>query len=808
MNMNGVIRFTGLAFFVLVSSNVFSQNAQVSGFVRDAFSKEVVIGAKIYIQELQKGVVTNNSGFYSLELPIREEKYTIQISAIGFKTTQVELVLEENKRLDVELAIAVTSEVEIVYTDPNQTNTPEIGVLSMPVSQLKNIPNLGGEPDIIKAFQMMPGVSGGKEGSSGLFVRGGTPDQNLFLLDDVPLYYVNHIGGFISTFDPNAINSIKLYKGGFPAQYAGRLSSVIDIRMKDGNLSKHTGEFSIGLLTTKLNFEGPIGKDSTMSYFLSMRRFNLDLFMRPITRRDSRGESVAGYTFYDINGKIVKRFKDGGKLSFSIYEGRDNIFFSGSQKSNSPTDVAYKYTSRVKWGNFMSTLNYTKPLGNKVFWSSSLSTTNFNFGNTVEGRYSELGSNDLTKSTGIAFQSGINDLIGKSQFEIQVKDFYTIQTGVSATYHRFTPGRISYSNFQNDTVIGANRIHAFETNAFIENRLKIGKHIFINAGLNFNSFFLNDTTFLALQPRVMTTVYLNDKFNIQFGYSRMTQNLHYLANSGVGLPSDLWLPATKDLIPEIADQYNFGFTYSLPNKKFPLNFVLEGFYKDMRNLIEFQDGVSLFSPSGIQEKIVKDGTGTVYGIELLIQKNVGKLTGWVGYTWSKNTRQFDDLNNGNPFPFIFDRRHDFSLVLSYKLNEKIQFNATWMFMTGNAITLGSADYSSVFLTFQEFDFPFNENTYSFVNTQIIEGKNGYRMPSFHKLDVGVNFIKRKERGLRTWFVGVYNVYNQANPFFLFYKKNNNNQVTLHQLTLFPIIPSFSYSFVFDTEKFVRRKKVE
>lgn len=784
-----------------ISNAVIGQNITISGYVRDAFSKEAVIGAKIYFPSLEKGTVTNALGFYNIQIPVNQEKYKIVISAIGYKSLQVEKVLTSEQRLDFDLEVLVTNDVEIVYVDPNQVVDPEIGVISIPISQLKSIPNLGGEPDVIKAFQMMPGVSGGKEGSSGLFVRGGTPDQNLFLLDNVPLYYVNHIGGFISTFDPNAINSIKLYKGGFPAQYAGRLSSVVDIRMKDGNMSSHIGEFAIGILSSKINFEGPVGKDSTMSYFVSLRRFNLDLLSRPFARLMSNFENSAGYTFYDINGKLTKRFSDGGKLSLSIYEGRDRIFFNNSKRSTNAEDRAYRFRSNVKWGNFMTTLNYSKPLNNRLFLSTSLSTTNFKYSSVVKGKFSEPGQNELTNSSSISFVSAINDIIGSVQLEYNLLDFYDIKAGLTTTYHRFTPGSITYNNSDEQTNVGSGKIHTFEGNTFIENHVRIGSRLSFNVGLHMNSFVLSDTSFNSLQPRLMATVKLAKRFNIQLGYSKMNQNLHYLANSGLGLPSDLWLPATKSFVPEVAHQYNIGFTYALRKEKAPLNFVLEAFYKDMRNLVEFKDGVSLFSPNSIDDKIVGGGIGTVYGVEFLLQKSIGKLTGWIGYTWSKNTRQFADLNNGNPFPFVYDRRHDFSLVLSHQIKENIQLNLTWVYMTGNAITVGVGEYPAQYVLYPEVNVLIETNFYS---AQIYDGRNSFRMPAFHKLDVGANFTKRKPKGTRTVSLGVYNLYNQANPFFLFFKRNSNNQVALHQLTLFPIIPSVSYSFVFDTAKFLKR----
>jgi hypothetical protein len=773
-----------------------SQNVTISGYVRDAISKEVVIGAKIYLPELERGTSTNAQGFYNIQVPQNAISLKFIVTSIGFKSLQKEVSVIHNQRMDFELQVLFTKDVEVVYVDTNQFTDPEIGVISIPISRLKSIPNLGGEPDVIKAFQMMPGVQGGKEGSSGLFVRGGTPDQNLFLLDNVPLYYVNHIGGFISTFDPNAINSIKLYKGSFPARYAGRLSSVVDIRMKDGNMSSHVGEFAIGLLSSKLNFEGPMGKDSSMSYFISLRRFNLDLLTRPFARLTSNFENSAGYTFYDINGKLTKRFSDGSKLSLSVYEGRDRIFLNSSRKSLDANDRAYRFRSNVRWGNFMTTLNYSKPLRKRLFLLASLSTTNFKYSSVVRGKFSDPGQNELTNSSSISFASGINDIISNAQLEFDVNEFYDVKAGLSATYHRFSPGNIVYNTSGDQTNVGSGSIHAFEGNAFIENHIRIGSRISINAGLQMNSFVLRDTTFNSLQPRLMLTIELAKKLNLQLGYSKMNQNLHYLANSGLGLPSDLWLPATKTFIPEVANQFNLGLTYVLRKSKTPLNFVLEAFYKDMKNLVEFKDGVSLFSPSSIEDKIVSGGIGTVYGIEFLLQKSVGKLTGWVGYTWSKNTRQFDQLNNGNPYPFIYDRRHDFSLVLSFQIKENVQLNLSWVYMTGNAITLAAGEYAANYILYPETNILIDA---TFFSAHIYDGKNGFRMPAFHKLDIGANFTKRKPKGMRTLSLGVYNIYNQPNPFLLFFRPNSAGDVTLHQLTLFPIIPSLSYSFVFDTK---------
>jgi len=782
----------------------FSQHITISGFVRDAISQEVVVGARVYLPEYQIGAITNSSGYFTFIASSNDKNTMLTVNFVGYETYQNSIAMNRDIRLNVNLIVKTKDEVEIIAKDPMRMPNPEIGVLRMPVEQLRNIPNLGGEPDVIKAFQLMPGVSGGSEGTSGLFVRGGTPDQNLFLLDNVPLYYVNHVGGFISTFDPNAINDVKLYKGGFPAQYAGRLSSVVDITAKDGNTNAKKGEFSLGLLTMKFQIDGPFKKDSSLTYFFSARRFNFDLITRPLGNIVNRFQGTAGYTFYDINGKLTKRFSDGSKLSLTVYEGRDNFFFNGRSTKNTSPDVRYRFNSNVRWGNFMTTLNYSKPVTSKLFANINLATTNFKYVTDVRTRFSDPNETALKNQSRIKFTSGISDIILNTNFDYLVNKKYSIAFGMTNTYHIFTPGRIDYENpFMQDTVYGEKRTHAYENNMFIENRYKLNDKIFFNAGLNFTSFVLSDTAFFSLQPRLTFTIQLKNDLTLQGGYSRMVQNIHNLTSAGVGFTADLWIPVSRNLIPEKSNQFNLGLTYSLRNRKFPLNFVLEGFYKDMNNLIDYKEGTNIFMGSDIEQKVIAGGLGEVYGVELFVQKSVGKLTGWFGYTWSKNMRQFDEINNGTPFPFVFDRRHDISIVGSYQINEKIQLTASWVYSTGNAITLVQSQYNVADINYVPAYFV-GEEFYFFNNAHYYDGKNSTRMPAFHKLDIGFNFKKEKSKGVRTWFVGVYNVYNRQNPFFLFYKENNQGVNSLHQLTMFPIIPSFNYSFAFDRGRNVRK----
>lgn len=788
--MKNVLLFSILIFPFFI----FSQTLIISGFIKDSITSEPIINAIVFCKKQNITVHSNENGYYSLAFNTSDSLLIITFQAEGFQRKVLHINTFNETSFNVFLKSVVFQELDEVNVVAEGKPIPELGTFVLPIKLLKQIPMLGGEPDVIKAFQLMPGVSGGKEGTSGLYVRGGSPDQNLFLLDNVPLYYVSHIGGFISTFDPSMIISIKLYKGNFPAKYSGRLSSVIDIRMRDGNKKKRSGEISVGLLSTKFQINGPFKRDSSWTYLLSARRFNLDLITRPLARIYSNGESVAGYTFYDVNFKLVKRFKNQSKLSFTYYDGRDRIFVNASQKREGNNNSAYKYKSNVIWGNRLASLDFNKAIKKNIFGNFTLATTNFRYVTDINSKYSNQGSDNLSNSNSFIFRSKVNDILLKAQLDFNLSDRLKLSSGLNSTYHVFTPGSIENKGVsQTDTLIGT-RIHAFENNVFTEGKIKFNDKIAANLGLNFSSFSLRDTTFFSVEPRVLVAVEMLKNLSFQAGYSRMKQYLHYLSYSGAGLPSDLWVPVTKSLVPEIADQFNAGFTFLPSKKNFPFQISIEFFHKQMTNLLEYKEGVSLFSLASIESKIEKNGRGKVYGIEFLFQKTVGKSTGWIAYTWSKNTRTFENINDGHAFPFKYDRRHDVSIVFAHQFSKRIQFNATWVYSTGNAITLAQNNYYQIDLG--TYYYSASPQSYQMNSAQEYNGKNGFRMPAYHKLDASVSFTKEKPEGKRVWSFGVYNLYNQQNPFFYFFKKNKQNEVKLNQLTLFPIIPSVNYSFSF------------
>lgn len=770
--------------FCVIQIDVFGQTCHFSGWIKDETTHEVIVDAFILQDGTTNYQLSNGLGYFSLALSKNKQVVKFVITAFGYKPLEVNYSCINRDTL-IYLQKDLAKEFDEVVVSAQRNH--QIGTISLSVEELKKIPMLGGEADIIRALQLMPGVQGGKEGTSGLYVRGGSPDQNLFLLDDVPLYNVNHIGGFLSAFDPNAINSLQMYKGNFPARYSGRLSSVIDLRMKNGNQRKTAGEVQVGLLSTKLNLEGPLGKDSSWTYFVSGRRFNIDIFTRIISAISTKGQSNAGYTFFDSNLKLVKRFKDNSTLSFGFYGGRDRIFVNAKESSYNP----YRYKSNVKWGNVMGYMQFHKAFSNKLFYTVNLASTHFFYSSGVDMIEKKPGEDD--QNSAILFNSKITDVLLKQSLNYKINNNWTLVGGWNMTGHIYLPGKMTAHNFNKDTILGNERLKALENNLYLENQFHIQNKLKANVGLNMSSYSISKSTFNSFEPRFLLAYMPHKKVSIQVGYAKMQQFVHYLSNSGAGLPSDIWVPATNDMRPEKSQQWNAGLILPDVIKKFPLEFSLEAYYKKLSGLIDYREGASLLSPQSLSSKVETDGKGYIYGLEFMVKRSVGKVNGWLAYTYSKNMRQFDQINNGNWYPFKFDRTHDISLVLNFKINDRIDVSATWVYMTGNAFTLaqGQYEYLEPMPTNSYVGYDPTDNT-----AHIYNGKNSVRLPAYHRLDIGANFSKQKKRGVRIWNVSIYNVYNRQNAFFYFYQIGGNGTAQLNQLTIFPIIPSFSYRFVF------------
>jgi hypothetical protein len=610
-----------------------------------------------------------------------------------------------------------------------------------------------------------------------LYVRGGSPDQNLVLLDGVPVYNVSHLFGFFSVFNADAIKNVTLTKGGFPARYGGRLSSVLDISMKEGNAQEYHGEGSIGVIASKLTLEGPIWKNKT-SFIVSGRRTYADLLARPFIKKSNNGDQVGGYYFYDINAKVNHKFNDKHRLYLSTYSGKD-VFYININEGD------YKEDSGFDWGNLTSALRWNYLINNQLFANTTLTYSRYRFdlGSTSTETF-----NGEEESFGANYTSGIRDWAAKVDFDYMPAPNHYIRFGANAIHHTFSPGALQYqidqgNSFNIDTVIGTQDTRAWEYFAYIEDDLKIGENFSANVGFHLSAFSVNGKTYLSPQPRLGMRYLLPGGYALKGSYAMMSQYVHLLTNEGIGLPTDLWVPSTEDVTPQQSWQVALGAA-----KTFGTGYEvsLEGYYKEMKQLISYKEGASFLSFNDWRDK-VEQGEGESYGIEVFVQKKKGQTTGWLGYTLSWNNRHFENINSGEPYPFKYDRRHDVSIVLSHQFTEGIFVSGTWVYGTGNAITLNEARY-----------LPSNpSNSGSGLNegseVGIPSAKNNYRMRAYHRLDLGARFTKQKKRYQRTFSFGFYNTYSRKNPFFIYYSQADEK---FKQVSIFPVIPYFSYGFKF------------
>ena len=773
---------------ILLALNIAAQTPvyTISGTISDQASGEALIGATVYDYISGKGTTANNYGFYSLTLP--SDSVRLRYSYVGFQNKIESLLLNANKSIDMEMSgLTELQGVEITATKDNDLiEKTQMSTIDVSMDKVRDLPVLMGERDVMKTIQLLPGVQSGSEGSSGIYVRGGGPDQNLILIDGVPVYNANHLFGFFSVFNTDAINSVKLIKGGFPAEYGGRLSSVVDIRMKEGNTKKIHGEGGIGLVASRLTLEGPIVKDKT-SFMISGRRTYIDALTRPFIR--AQGDVDGGYYFYDLNAKLNHKFSDRSRIYLSGYFGKDRFFAKDSYKYGSGNSLQEdEFEARLQWGNGIGALRWNYIFNPKLFSNTTVTYSNYDFNIFNESSYKYVDNgNPIENYSRIEYLSGIQDWSGKVDFNYLPNPDHYIKFGGSYTYHTFNPGINRYREesqyAREDTSFGSSKIYANEFYVYAEDDFKISERLKINGGLHFSGFAVESKTYFSLQPRISGRYILTENTAIKASYASMAQYLHLLTNAGIGLPTDLWVPPTADIKPQKAHQVAAGVARTL-KKGYQIN--IEGYYKKMDHLLEYKDGASFLLNAGDWQNKVESGEGWSYGAEILFEKKTGKTTGWIGYTLSWTERQFENLNNGEKFPYRYDRRHDISVALTHKFNDRIDVGVVWVYGTGNAVTLPTERYRPAQ--------GFNTNFYREIG--FIESRNNYRMPSYHRLDIGVNLHKETKYGSRTWSFGLYNAYSRQNPFFLYFSNDAFGNTRLTQLSIFPIIPSFSYNFKF------------
>lgn len=767
-----------------------AQNITISGYVKENTSEENLGNISIVALPSQISTVSNAYGFYSLVVP-SSDSIILSISASGFVGQEITFSGKVDINYNIIMRTITSTDVEIVVRRNTVADKPDMGRISIPTRAIKEIPTLLGEKDVLKTIQLLPGVQKGSEGQSGIYVRGGGPDQNLIILDEAPVYNANHLFGFFSLFNGDALKSVELIKGGFPGRYGGRLSSVLDLQMKEGNKNKYTGEAGIGLIAARGTLEGPIKKGKS-SFLVSARRTYVDILAAPLIAAANDGQT-GGYFFYDANAKINYEISDKDKLYLSGYFGRDRFYARLNE-----SQIKQKFS--FSWGNRTGTLRWNHKFNNRTFSNTTLIASHYDL--TIAARTEDKSSNPASVFE-LKYFSQINDWGIKQDWDFKIFPGHDMKAGVSSTIHVFKPSAvvINVSNSP-DIKAGVKPISSIENGIYFEDKFKLGKFNFYPS-IRVSHYSLLETgskQFFQPEPRLSMSYQIKRDMSVKASYAMMNQYIHLLSSTGVGLPTDLWIPATNNLKPQNSQIVSVGFAKDFLKQGY--NFTWEAYYKEMVNVITYKDGASFLladdplsntnSNSKSWEKMVWQGKGYSYGSEFFVQKQAGKFTGWVGYTLSWTQFQFDQINDGKRFFARYDRRHDASIVVMYKLKENINLSAVWVYGTGNALNLPVGN--SPYLNFGNFDFSQN-NIYQnlYTTTPEFGERNSFRAEAYHRMDIGITFSKKLKHGTRSWDINVYNTYNRRNPFF-YEPYVDNNKAYLSRITLFPIIPSISYSF--------------
>ncbi|MEM7655461.1 MAG: TonB-dependent receptor plug domain-containing protein, partial [Bacteroidota bacterium] len=770
-----------------------SGGPSLSGYVVDQRSGERLPYAKVWDLRSGRGTVANAYGFFSLRLP--EDSATLMGSFPEYLCHPVSLGVNQNQQVELPLRPYVNLETVAIEADKSSIGPEEVqmSMIVLPVSEVNNMPALLGESDLVRAVQLLPGVQSGAEGTTGLYVRGGSPDQNLILLDGVPLYYVNHWGGFTSVFNSDALSDVRLTKGGFPARFGGRLSSVMEVSMKEGNRKETQFAGSIGLLSVKASVQGPIGPkneagEAKTSYILSGRRNYFDLINRGITlaTESEPDDGFLGYGFYDFNAKINHIFSAKDRLYISGYMGRDRNQTKQSRTTwTTPEDDVLvqnqappSYLSRNQvlqenlngWGNAFAALRWNHVWNDRAFSNLSVSYSRYDFRTDTrfEQQTEEFGEPVKTTRNTQEFSSEIRDAILRWEMDWYPTHRQQLKWGAQATLHEFEPGIRQTQTILNsetviDTTLGNKRTRGTEAFFFAEHDWHISNRFRLQTGLHGAGYRFRQRTYFSLQPRIAARAMLGDRLSFKASYAEMQQFVHMLTNQTVGVPVDLWVPATDSVPPQYSRQLAAGLSWESVNGGWEAS--LEGYYKQMEDLIDYSEGyIDLTQDPTDWENLVEiDGEGLAYGAEFFLQKKRGPLRGWLSYTLSWNWRTFDNINGGKRYPFRYDRRHDFSIVALYTLRPGIELSATWVYGTGQSITLPTGRHESWIQDRNAFPRP-GENPRSVEGDIFLfeGGRNNVRMRAFHRLDLGISLTKEKSWGQRIWRLGLYNAYSRRN----------------------------------------------
>jgi hypothetical protein len=769
----------------------------INGYIEDDKSGEKLVGVSVWAPLQKVGTNTNNYGYFTLTF--KKDSATVLFSATGYKTQEIFFGANQiDSILVIKLEKFVLNKDAVVVRARKNTPIQErtlMGQISVPIELIKAMPKFLGEVDVLKTLQLLPGVSQGAEGTSGILVRGGGPDQNLILLDGSPVYNSQHLFGIFSSFNADAIKNVELYKGGFPARFGGRLSSVVDIVTKDGDLNAVHGEIGTGLLMTRALIEGPIKKDRT-SFMISGRRSYLDILAQPFVKKAAKDEDIDlgfGAFFYDLNLKVTHKISTKDRLYFSLYSGQDFLKLKVGETFNN-TESSQKL--RVGYGNLIGSVRWNHVFNSKLFANSLVSYTKYRFTTGVE-----LSDKDATGTTSLAakYYSGITDVAANINFDYRPNSQHAIKFGGGVINHQFTPGAASIKSVDAnitaiDTAFNTLNQNSFEGNVYFEDDWTISDKFKANLGVHASFFQAKNKFYPSVQPRIGLRYLLPKDWAIKAGYTHMAQFIHLLTNSTTTLPTDLWVPSTDLIKPMLSQQVALGLAKSIWGEAYEAS--VEAYYKTMDGVIEYKDGASYLNGSNDNwDTKVEQGSGRSRGVEILLQKKRGNTLGWVGYTLSKSDRVFDGINYGKRFNYKYDRRHDVEVAITHKINKNWDISGSWGFSTANAISLPVANYQTANTNASPY-----ASIYNYGNPSSVEyynGRNGFRLLNYHRLDFSVNWTKQKKKYTRTWNLSLYNVYNRQNPFYYYISYDNNiNQGEVKAISLLPIIPNISWTVKF------------
>jgi len=750
----------------------------ISGTIEDKVSGEKLIGATVRIKELTKsGTITNNYGFYSVSLP--PGNFTLVYSFVGYNTIEKKVATTGDQVIDVRLDPQnELNEIVIKSNKPNNDNvaSPQMGEDKLNMAQANNVPVLLGEKDILKTITLLPGIESAGEGNTGYYVRGGASDQNLILLDEATVYNASHFFGFFSTFNSDAIKDVSIFKGGMPAEYGGRLSSVLDVKMLDGNNKEYTVEGGIGLISSRIKIEGPIVKDKG-SFMISARRTYIDLFLHASSDSTLKGSSLY---FYDINAKANYHFDDKNALYISGYFGKDVL--------------QLKDIFGTLWGNSTGTIRFNHIFNSRLFSNTSLIYSNYNY--TIE---------DLQSANYFMAKSQINDVNFKEDLQYSLSNVHTLKFGLNVLHHTIAPGTITTDATSSFNDVSVEERYGYENAAYVSDEWRLNSKLTFLYGFRLSSLFLlgpgtfktydeagdvlTSATYASgalvkyyfnLEPRFSASYLLNDQSSVKASYNRNTQNIHLLNNSTSSTPADLYVMSSNNIKPEISDQLSTGYFRNFEENTY--EFSAEIYYKWLQNQIDYKDGAQLIVNPDV-ESLLTYGTGRAYGLELFLKKKYGKFNGWIGYTLSRTELKFADINSGKYFPATQDRTHDLSVVGIYQLNERWSFSSDFVYATGNAVTFPTGKYEIGGLT-----------TFSYSE------RNGYRMPSSNRLDIGATLEGKKHKKYHSsWTFGIYNVYAHRDPYLITFRDSKTvpNTTEALETSIFATrIPSVTWNFKF------------